>query len=117
MIGITRLAYGDLERGKYEISHERLVQIANALGVSLQEIEEVEEKISNFFENCAIQSVNGLNKGDLHYYANPRELKMELEKAHLENKSRDYQIEALLAKLEKAEIEAKYWREKYENRK
>lgn len=103
MVGISRLAYGDMERGKQEISKRRLEQIANALGVSTKEIEEVEVKVSNFFE-----------KGDLHYHTNPKELKNELEKAQLEIKNRDYQIEALLAKLEKAELATKYWREKHD---
>lgn len=115
MTGLSRLTYGDLERGKYEISAENLEKIALALGVTTKEIEEVEEKASNFFKDCAIQSVNGVNKGEQHYHNSSKEVLLaSLEKAHLEIKNRDYQIEALLAKLEKAELEAKYWKEKYQ---
>jgi XRE family transcriptional regulator, regulator of sulfur utilization len=51
MIGVSRLAYGDMERGKHEISTTRLEQIATALGVTTEEIEAVEEKVSNFLVN------------------------------------------------------------------
>ena len=71
MTGLSRLTYGDMERGKHEVSKGNLEKIAIALGVTTKEIEEIEEKVSNFFEDCAIQSVNGVNKGDLHYKPNP----------------------------------------------
>lgn len=49
MIGLSRLAYGNMERGKQEVSAARLEQIATALGVTTEDIEAMEEKVSNFF--------------------------------------------------------------------
>lgn len=114
MVGISRLAYGDMERGKQEISTARLEQIATALGVTTEDIEAVEEKVSNFFSQCSVQSVNGVNKGEQHYYPDSKDLQHELEKVQLTLQNRDLQIEKLQMEVEKMALEVKYWKEKRE---
>lgn len=112
MVGISRLAYGDMERGKQEISPARLEQIATALGVTAEDIEAVEEKVSNFFSQCNV--VSGDNKGSQSYYADSKDLQHELEKVQLTLQNRDLQIEKLQMEVEKMALEAKYWKEKRE---
>jgi transcriptional regulator with XRE-family HTH domain len=107
MVGLSRLAYGDIERGKTEPSDERMAQIAEQLGISKKDIEEFGNTVSNFFDQCSTpQVVTGTNNGGQTANNNdPRELQHQNEKLQLE-------LKLCQAEKEKAEIEAKYWREK-----
>jgi transcriptional regulator with XRE-family HTH domain len=106
-LAFSRLAYGDIERGKTEPSDERMAQIAEQLGISKEDIEEFGNTVSNFFYQCSTPQVfSGTNNGEQTANGNdPKELKHQNEKLQLE--LRLSQVEK-----EKAEIEAKYWREK-----
>jgi len=107
MVGISRLTYGEIERGKSEPTTDRLEKIAEVLGISTDDIETFGDKVSNFFDQCNSPQVNAgikhTNHQTNHYDA--REMQHALEKAQLE-------IEKLKLEKEKAEWEAKYWREK-----
>ena len=85
----------------------RLEQIAEKLGVSVQDILKFGDTISNFFDQCN-SVIAGLNNGgqSVNDY-DSREFQHKLEKSKLEN-------EKLKAEKEKAELEVKYWREKCE---
>ncbi len=108
MIGISRLAYGDIERGKTEPSDERIAQIAEEFGISKEDIEEFGKTVSNFFDQCSTpQVVTGTNNGGQTANNNydSREAQHQIEKLQLE-------LKLCQAEKEKAEIEAKYLREK-----
>lgn len=105
MLDISILAYGNIERGKTNVSDERLQQIAEKLGVSSDDILNFGDKVNNFFDQCSgpigIFAENGSQTNNF----DARELKHENDKLQL-------QIEKLKLEIEKAELEAKYWREK-----
>lgn len=104
MLDISILAYGNIERGKTNVSEDRLKQIAEKLGVSPDDILSFGEKVNNFFDQCngTIIQTSG---GDQIYNYNPKVEQLEIEKLKLE-------IEKLKFEKEKAELEAEYWREK-----
>jgi XRE family transcriptional regulator, regulator of sulfur utilization len=108
MLGLSRQAYGDIERGKTKIGEARLKQIAEVLGTTQKEIEEgFEGHMANFFEQCNnALSMNG-PATQTNYQTDQRELQFELEKSRLE-------VENLKLQLEKAQLEATLWRERYE---
>lgn len=103
MLNISRLAYGEIERGKTDVSDSRLQQIAEVLGVAPADILSFGEKVNNFFDQC--NGAIGINHGIQNHNYDQRELLFEIEKLKLEN-------ENLKLQKEKAELEAKYWREK-----
>jgi transcriptional regulator with XRE-family HTH domain len=107
MVGISRQAYGEIERGNSNPSPERVAQIAEKLGVSPNELEAFGNAVSNFFDQCNTANVNtgqaGFNTTNNNYDA--RELQHQLEKAQLE-------LKLCQAEKDKAEMEARYWREK-----
>ena len=105
MLDMSLGAYGDIERNKKDISLTRLEQIAKSLGVSVLDILSFGDKISNFFDQCS-SFVAGINNGGLNNY-DAREIQHKLDKALLE-------IDKLKAEKEKSDLEAKYWREKFE---
>lgn len=108
MLNISRNAYGDIERGKTDISDSRLQQIAEKLEVTPADILSFGEKVNNFFDQCNGTFVNaGVNSGNASQSSNynPNKQQLEMEKLKLE-------IEKLKLEKEKAELEAKYWREK-----
>lgn len=110
MVGISRQAYGDIERGIKEPSEDRLTQIAEKLGLSKKDLDAFENTISNFFDQCNTPQVNTGTNNHSHTFTNnnnysQRELQNQIEKLQLEKK-------LLQAEKEKAEIEARYWREK-----
>lgn len=95
LLDISPTAYGDIERGKTDVSHSRLEQIAKTMEISLLDLLSFGERIANYFSNNSL-FVNG--SGNL--YAD-REMTHELEKAKLEN--------------DKLRLEVRYWQEKWEN--
>jgi transcriptional regulator with XRE-family HTH domain len=108
MLGLSLPAYADIERGHKDVTIKRLEQIADKLEVRLNDILNFEERVSNFFDQCNGASVaTGTNgNGTVNNY-DAREVQHQLEKALLEIEKQSIQVE-------KAELEAKYWREKCE---
>ena len=108
MLGLSLPAYADVERGKKDVTIKRLEQIAEKLGVSLNDILSFGDRISNFFDQCS--GVSGITNGNgtFNNY-DTREIQHKLEKLLLEN-------EKLKIEKEKAEFEIKYWKEKCEKR-
>lgn len=107
MVGISRQAYGDIERGVREPDEDRLTQIAEKLGLSKKDLEAFGHTLSNFFDQCDKLQVAGINNGSQNQNNNydQRELQHQNDKLQLE-------LKLLQAEKEKAEIEARYWREK-----
>lgn len=105
ILGISSIAYGDIERNKTDVSHSRLEQIAKAFGTDLVNLLAHGEQIAHIFSNCTHKHVVG--SGNVVY--SEKELRHELEKAQL-------QIAKLQAEKDKAEIEMWYWKEKQEQK-
>jgi transcriptional regulator with XRE-family HTH domain len=82
MVGISRQAYGEIERGNTEPSAERLAQIAQQLGLAPQDIEGFGNAVSNFFDQC--NGATGINTGTQNNHYDQRELLHQLEKLQLE---------------------------------
>ncbi len=106
MLGLSRQAYGDIERGKTNLSESRLNQIAKTLGTTAKDIHNFEDKMADFFDQCTNFSPTGADTQKTPQN-DQRELQFLLEKAQLST-------DKLLAQLCKAQLEATYWREKYE---
>ncbi len=108
MLDLSLPAYADIERGKKDVTIKRLEQIAEKLGVSLNDILSFGDRVSNFFDQCHSASVStGTNGNSISNNYDTREVQHKLEKALLE-------IDKLKAEKEKLDLEAKYWREKFE---
>jgi transcriptional regulator with XRE-family HTH domain len=111
MVGISRQAYGEIERGNTSPSPERVAQIAEKLGVSPNDIEAFGNTVSNFFDQCSSPnaSVNTGNNGSnyTNYNYDQQTLQHQIEKLEL-------QLKLSEAEKQKAEIEVKYWKEKKE---
>jgi transcriptional regulator with XRE-family HTH domain len=108
MLDLSLPAYADIERGKKDVTIKRLEQIAEKLGVSLNDILSFGDRVSNFFDQCNGASVaTGTNGNSTANNYDSRELQHKLDKALLEN-------EKLKVEKEKSDLEAKYWREKFE---
>jgi transcriptional regulator with XRE-family HTH domain len=112
MLDLSVLAYGEIERGKTDLKLSRLEQIAQKLGVSTARILGFEDTVSNFFDQCS--GAIGLNHGQQSNYYDQREIMYQLEKAQLELENSHLENDNLRLKLEKAEAELKYWKEKVE---
>lgn len=107
MLDMSLGAYGDIERDKKkDLTLTRLEQIANVLGVSVLDILSFGDTVSNFFDQCNGNANVGVNNGTANNYE-AREIQHQNDKLQLEMKF-------LKAEKEKAELEAKYWREKCE---
>jgi transcriptional regulator with XRE-family HTH domain len=116
MLDLSVLAYGEIERGKTDLKLSRLEQIAQKLGVSTARILGFEDTVSNFFDQCSGASIATGSNGSsqtANYY-DQREIMYQLEKAQLELKNSHLENDNLRLKLEKVEIELKYWKEKSE---
>ncbi len=92
MLGISATAYGDIERNKTELTISRATEIAKILGVGMVDLLDI-----------AIQNLPS------HLPHLEGEVLTNMEKLQLEN-------EKLKSDVEKWQIAAAYWREKYENR-
>jgi transcriptional regulator with XRE-family HTH domain len=117
MLGLSLLAYGDIERNKKDVTIKRIEQIAEKLGVALSDILSYGDAVSNFFDQCSSTSVNTgtakQNKSVSNHF-DQREIQHELEKQKLKTEKLEVEIEKLKAQKEKAEMEVKYWKEKCE---
>ena len=89
----------------------RLETIANKLGVTLNDILNFNERIANFFDQCQNTNIatgeNGTNQTNHHY--DTQALQHQLEKAQLA-------LKLCQTEREKAEVEARYWRDRYEGK-
>ncbi len=97
-LGISTIAYGDIERNKTDISYSRLEQVANALGLTPPDLLNFGEKISNIFNNCQQEQVITGNGNSIHSH---KELIHQIEKNQLE-------ISLLRSEKEKLEMELRY---------
>jgi transcriptional regulator with XRE-family HTH domain len=117
MLGISLLAYGDIERNKKDVTIKRIEQIAEKLGISVSDILSYGDAVSNFFDQCNNTNVNSgrknISKIENNY--DQKEILHELEKQKLKTEKLEIEIEKLKAQKEKAEMEAKYWKEKVES--
>jgi XRE family transcriptional regulator, regulator of sulfur utilization len=109
MLNVSLRAYGDIERGISDVPYSRLEQISEKLGVSVADVLKFGDTVSNFFDQCSTpQVVAGTNNGgQIANNYDQRELQHQNEKLQLE-------LRLCQAEKEKAEIEARYWREKGE---
>jgi len=109
LMGLSLPAYADIERGKKDVTLSRLEKIAEKLGVTLNDIMNFNERVANFFDQCTNPNASvatgshGTNKTINNY--DQREAQHQIEKPQLE-------LKLCQAEKEKAEIEARYWREK-----
>ncbi|WP_229375772.1 helix-turn-helix domain-containing protein [Fibrella aquatilis] len=110
MLGLSRLAYGDIERCKTDLTDSRLNQIASVLQLSPADILAFADRMTNFFDQCS--GAIGLKSGTQNNHYDQRELEHELEKSTLVLEKYRAEIEKLKAERDKAELEARYWREK-----
>lgn len=72
LLGISQSSYSKIEKDETEISHERLEQIAKALGISVQDILAFDEK--NFFNITNNQNAAGYNINQYGISENERKL-------------------------------------------
>lgn len=107
MLSLSLPAYADIERGKKDVTIKRLEQIAQKLGVTLNDILAFGDRVSNFFDQCTNSNVSTGSGNNAVNYNDTREIQHKLEKSLLEN-------EKLKVEKEKAELEVKYLKEKYE---
>lgn len=107
MLGLSLPTYADIERGKKDVTIGRLETIAEKLGVTLNDIMNFNDRVSNFFDQCQNTSVNAGTNPTQNSHYDTRELQHQLEKLQLE-------LKLCQAEKDKAEIEAKYFRERYE---
>jgi transcriptional regulator with XRE-family HTH domain len=114
-LGISLRTYGDIERNiSGAITPERIEKIAEIFGITAKDIEGVEDAINNFFgNNNSVLTGTNHNATQTNHY-DTRELAHEIDLLKLELKNRDLEIQLLKAEKEKAELEARYWREKVE---
>lgn len=85
-LGISRVAYSDIERGKTDLTESRIKQIAEVLDVTPDEVYSFDKRVSYFFENCPNASANITNgnrgKNSVNNYDNA-DLKHKIEKLEL----------------------------------
>ena len=110
LLKMSRLAYGDIKRGKTDVADSRLSQIAEVLEVTPAEILAFSERMTSFFDRCS--GAIGLNNGTQTNQYDQRELIHELDKSKLEIEKLRLEVDKFKIERDKAELEARYWREK-----
>jgi transcriptional regulator with XRE-family HTH domain len=110
---LSRQAYGQMERGETKISEERLQNVADLLETTPDKIKHLDGTMSVIFEKCEQANVSTGSSTQTNHYSQ-EELQHQLEIARLENEKLQLQLEREQALLAKAQLEATYWREKYE---
>ena len=110
LLGISSVAYGDIERSKTDVSHSRLEQIAKAMDIELVTLLSYGEQLANIFNNCSNNSAVG--SGNIVY----SEKDLRHEKELLQQQIEKLQMEIKLLTLEKDKLafEAAHWKEKSE---
>jgi transcriptional regulator with XRE-family HTH domain len=114
MLKMSLKAYSNLELGKNDINSTRLNQIAEILGVKLEDLTSKQDPFANFFENCNNPSVNATSSTFHNTINNHEKLEQKNHELHFELRAERAEKETLKIKVEKAEFEATHWREKYE---
>jgi transcriptional regulator with XRE-family HTH domain len=111
MLDVSLPTYAEIERGKRDVTISRLEQIAEKLGVTLNDVLSFEERIANFFDKCTGTQINTGENASLAQTNNDndRELQLQIEKLQLE-------LQLLQTQKEKAELETNYWRQLAEKR-
>jgi len=110
MMGISRLAYGDIERNKTNLSKAHLKKIAEVLGISIDDIETAVDSVANFFDHFNSPQVNEGTTNTSHHQNNFDEKDLIHQKEILQ-----LTLEKTLLEKEKVEIEMKYWKEKFDS--
>jgi transcriptional regulator with XRE-family HTH domain len=112
-LGISLLAYGDIERNKKDVTMRRIEQIAEKLGVSVKDILGYGDAVSNFFDQCSDSKVNtGNNNKNIENNYDQREVLHKLEIQVMKTEKLEVEVAKITAQKEKAEMEARYWKEK-----
>lgn len=104
MLNLSLLAYGDIERDKKDITLSRLEQISDKLGVSVINILQFDVTLVNLSEKSFSDQDNEKKVKPIEQ--SHRDLTHKIQILELE-------ISKLKAEKDKAELEAKYWKEKY----
>ena len=113
MFNLSLLAYGDIERGKKDVTYKRIEQIADKLGVSVQDILSYGDRVSNFFDQCENTNVNtGKTRSQNTNNYDQKDLvhKLEIQKLKLEKMA--LEVAKMKAEKEKAEAEVLYLKDK-----
>ena len=106
MLDISAVTYGNYERNKGDISLNKLEQIAQIFGLSVQDILTFGDKVSNFFEGCD-QNNFMVGSGNTQMIGQEeKEWKMTIDQLKLE-------IKALEAERDKFKAEALLWQERF----
>ena len=104
MLDVSLPTYAEIERGKRDVTISRLEQIAEKLGVTLNDVLAFEERMGNYLNtNTHRNTSESISTAQISNYDN-RELQHQIEKLQLE-------LQLLKAQKEKAEVEAIYWKQ------
>lgn len=109
MMGISRLAYGNIERNNTNLSKAHLEKIAEVLCISIDDIETAVDSVANFFDHFNSPQVNAGTMNTIHQHNDFDEKDLIHQKEILQ-----VTLEKMLLEKEKAEIEMKYWKEKFD---
>jgi transcriptional regulator with XRE-family HTH domain len=118
MLGMSLVAYGDIERGKTKLSEKRIAQIAKLLKMTADQIKTFEDKIELVFENMG-DAYGAYNQTNHNYASKDSDLEKTLAEIHslkAENALLKTQLKLAQTEKEKAEIETQYLKEKFENK-
>lgn len=110
LLGISSVAYGDIERSKTDVSHSRLEQIAKALDIELITLLSYGEQLANIF-NCSNNNVVG--SGNVSY--SEKDLRHENELLQQQNEKLQLEVKLLTLEKDKLAFESAHWKEKYDN--
>lgn len=106
MLGLSRNAYSEIERGISDVSESRLEQIARELGVSAKDIHNFDERKNMFFESCTgLVGVNIMSTYNQADSSDIKSLQTRVEFLELVEKNLRLEIEKL--NLEKQVLELK----------
>lgn len=118
MLGMSLVAYGDIERGKTKLSEKRIIEIAKSLNMTTEQIETFEDKIELVFENTG-DAYGAYNQTNHNYSSKDSDLEKketEIQSLHDKITLLETQLRLAQAEKEKAEMEARYWKEKFEHK-
>ena len=118
MLGMSLIAYGDIERGKTKLSEKRIAQIAEKLNMTTEQIETFEDKIELVFKNIG-DAYGAFNQTNNNYDSKDSDLEkkaIEIQALIAENILLKTQLKLAETEKEKAEMEARYWKEKFEHK-
>lgn|GEM_PF-618670 len=106
LLEMSPVTYGNIERNKGDISMGKLEQIAQILGITVQDILTFGDKVSNFFDKCE-QNNFMVGSGNTQMIGqDEKEWQNVLEKLQLE-------IKVLEAERDKFKAEASLWHERF----